>query len=90
MDTELCVYLGAGRFTIIISVHFHDNWGSRYGAKYDYKLMNITTVLHESVELLRRFPPHHISSGTIPLLQQAENLHCPVLKTTMFRSGWML
>ena len=50
MDTELCVYLGAGRFTIIISVHFHDNWGSRYGAKYDDKLMHTNIVLHESVE----------------------------------------
>ena len=47
MDNELCVYLGAGRFTIIISVHFHDNRGSRYGAKYDDKLMHTNIVLHE-------------------------------------------
>ena len=40
MDTELCVYLDAGRFTIIVSVHFHDNRGSQYGAKYDDKLMH--------------------------------------------------
>ena len=46
MDTELCVYLGAGRFTIIVSVYFHENQGSQSGAKYDDKLMHITIVLH--------------------------------------------
>ena len=50
MYTELCVYLGAGRFIIIISVHFCDNQVSKYGAKYDDKLMHTTIVLHESVE----------------------------------------
>ena len=49
MDTELCVYLGEGRFTIIVSVDFHDNRGSQSGAKYDDKLMNTHIVLHESV-----------------------------------------
>ena len=50
MDTELCVYLGAGRFTIIVSVHFHDNRGSQSGDKYDDKFMHTNIVLHESVE----------------------------------------
>ena len=49
MDTELCVYLGAGRFTMIVSVHFHDNQGSKYGDKYDDKLMHTNTILIESV-----------------------------------------
>ena len=47
MYTELCVYLVAGRFTIIVSVHFHDNHGSKYGDKYDDKLMHNTIVLIE-------------------------------------------
>ena len=47
MDTELCVYLGAGKFTSIVSVHFHDNQGSQSGAKYDDKLMHTNIVLHE-------------------------------------------
>ena len=47
MYSDLCVYLGAGRFTIIVSVHFHDNQGSKYGAKYDDKLMHNTIVLIE-------------------------------------------
>ena len=42
METELCVYLGAGRFTMIVSVYFHDNQGSQNGAKYDDKLMHTT------------------------------------------------
>ena len=50
MDTELCVYLGTLRFTMIVSVHFHDNQGSESRAKYDDKLMHITIVLHESVK----------------------------------------
>ena len=50
MDTELCVYLGEGIFTIIVSVHFYDNRGSQSGAKYDDKLMHTNIVLHESVE----------------------------------------
>ena len=50
MYTELCVYTGAGRFTIIVSVHIHDNQSSQYGAKYDDKLMHTTIVLHESVD----------------------------------------
>ena len=50
MYTELCVYLVAGIFTIIVSVHFHDNQSSQYGAKYDDKLMHTTIVMHESVE----------------------------------------
>ena len=37
MYTELCVFIGAGIFTRIVSVHFHDNQGSKYGAKYDDK-----------------------------------------------------
>ena len=50
MVTELCVYLGAGRFTIIVSVHFHDTWGSQSGAKYDDKFIHPNIVLHESVD----------------------------------------
>ena len=50
MDTELCVYLDAGRFTVHVSVHFYDNQGSQSGAKYDDKLMHTNIVLHESVE----------------------------------------
>ena len=50
MYIELCVYMGAGRFTIIVSVHFHENLSSQSGAKYDGKLMYTTIVLHESVE----------------------------------------
>ena len=49
MDTDLCVYLVAGIFTMIVSVHFHDNQGSKFGAKYDDKLMHTTIVLSESV-----------------------------------------
>ena len=45
MYTELCVYLVAGIFTMIVSVHFHDNQGSKFGAKYDDKLMHTTIVL---------------------------------------------
>ena len=37
-------------FTIIVSVHFHDNQSSQSGAKYDDKLMHTTIVLHESVD----------------------------------------
>ena len=47
MDTELCVYLGAVRFTIIVSVHFHDNQGSQSGANHDDKLMHTYIVLHK-------------------------------------------
>ena len=50
MDTELYVYLGAGRFTTIVSVNFHDNRGSQSGDKYDDKFMHTNIVLHESVE----------------------------------------
>ena len=50
MDTELCVYMCAVIFTIIISVQFHGNQGSQSGAKYDDKLMHTNIVLHESVE----------------------------------------
>ena len=50
MDTELCVYLDAGRFTANVSVNFYDNQGSQSGAKYDDKLMHTNIVLHESVE----------------------------------------
>ena len=50
MDTELCVYLGAGRRILIKSVHVHDNRGSQYRNKYDDKLMHTNIVLHESVE----------------------------------------
>ena len=35
MDTELCTYLGSGRFTMFVSMNFYDNQGSQYGAKYD-------------------------------------------------------
>ena len=89
MDTELCVYLGAGRFTIIISVHFHDNRGSQSGAKYDDKLMHTNIVLHGSVVKQWGLSPHHIYSGPRPLLRQPENQHLSVLTTTMGRSGWM-
>ena len=47
MCTELCVYLVAGIFTRIVSVHFHDNQDSKYGAKYDDKFMHNTIVLIE-------------------------------------------
>ena len=50
MYTDLCVYLGAGRCTIIVSVHFHENQSSQSGAKYDDILINTTIVLHASVE----------------------------------------
>ena len=50
MYIELCVYMGAGRFTIIVSVHFHDNQSIQYGSRYDDRLMHTTIVLHESVE----------------------------------------
>ena len=50
MYTELCVYLGAGRFTMIVSMNFHDNQGSESRAKYDDKLMHITIVLHGLVD----------------------------------------
>ena len=50
MYTELRVYLSPGRFTIIVSVHLHDNQSSQSEAKYDDKLMNTTIVLHASVE----------------------------------------
>ena len=33
MYNKLCVYIGARRFTIIVSVHFYDNRGSQYGDK---------------------------------------------------------
>ena len=48
-DTELCDYLGTGRFTIIVSVHFYDNQSIQSRAKYDDKLINTTIVLHEEV-----------------------------------------
>ena len=35
---------------MIVSMHFHDNQCSQYGAKYDDKLMHTTILLHESVE----------------------------------------
>ena len=47
MYTELCVYLGAGRFTIIVSLNFHDNQGSQSCTQYDDKLMHTNIVLHE-------------------------------------------
>ena len=47
MYTELCVYLGAGRFTMIVSVHFHDNQGNQYEDKYYYKLIHTTIVLRK-------------------------------------------
>ena len=50
MCTELCVYIGAGIFTRIVSVHFNDNQGSKYQAKYDDKLMHTNLVLIESVD----------------------------------------
>ena len=50
MYTELCVYLGEGIFTMIVSVNFHGNQSSQSGAKYDDTLMNTNIVLHESVE----------------------------------------
>ena len=50
MYNDLCVYLGTGRILIIVSVYCHDNRSSQYGAKYDYKLIHNTIVLHESVE----------------------------------------
>ena len=56
MDTKLCVYMGAGRFTMIVSVYFHDNQGGKFGAKYDDKLMHTTIVLSESVEKQIGFP----------------------------------
>ena len=66
MYTELCLYLGAGIFTMIAYVNFHDNQGSKFGAKYDDKLMHTTIVLIESVDNQKGFPPQHISSGPIP------------------------
>ena len=50
MYTELCVYLGEGIFTMIVSVHFHDDQSSQSGAKYDNKFMHTTIELHESVD----------------------------------------
>ena len=50
MYTELCIYLDVVRFTMIVSVHFHDNQGSKSGAKYDDKLMQITIVMYKSVD----------------------------------------
>ena len=50
MYTELRVYLGAGRFTTIVSMHFHDNQSSQSVDKYDDKLIDTTIVLYESVE----------------------------------------
>ena len=46
----MCFYMGAGRFTMIVSVYFHDNQVSQSGAKYDDKLMQITIVLHKLLE----------------------------------------
>ena len=57
MYTKLCVYLGAGIFTMIVFVYFHDNQSSQYWAKYDDKLMHITIVLHELVEKSEGCPP---------------------------------
>ena len=70
MDTELCVYLSAGIFTMIVSVHFHYNQGSKFGAKYDDKLMHTTIVLIESVYNQKGLSPQHISSGPIYLIQK--------------------
>ena len=89
MYTELCVHLGAGRFAMIVSVHFHYNQGSKYGDKYDDKMMQSTIVLHESVEKHLGLSPHHISSGEIPLLQHPEYHNLYVLTNTMVWSGWM-
>ena len=47
MYNELCVYLVAGIFKMIVSVHFYDNQSSQSGAKYDDKLMHTTIVMHE-------------------------------------------
>ena len=47
MDTDLFFYLGAGIFTMIAYVNFCDNQGSKFGAKYDDKLMHTTIVLNE-------------------------------------------
>ena len=50
MDTELCVYVVAGKFTMIVSVKIHDNQVSKSGANYDDKLMHATIVMLRSVE----------------------------------------
>ena len=50
MDTEFCVYVGAGIFTMIVFVNFRDNQVSQSGATYDDKLMHTTIVMLESVE----------------------------------------
>ena len=42
--------MGAGIFTMIVSVNFNDNQSIQSRAKYDDKLMHITIVLHGSVE----------------------------------------
>ena len=75
MDSDLCVYLGAGIFTMIVSVHFHDNQGSQYVAKYYDKLMHTIKVLRESVENQRGFSLNFTSSGPRPLIQKPENQH---------------
>ena len=88
-DTELCEFLGAGIFTMIVSVHFHDNQGSKSGVKYDYQLMHNNIVLHESVDKKWDFNPHKISSGQRNFLQNTENQHLYVLTTTMSSRSWM-
>ena len=50
MDTELCVYLGAGIFTIIENLHSTDNQGSQSGPNRDDKLMHTTILLCDSVD----------------------------------------
>ena len=50
MYTELCVYLGEGIFTMIVSVQFHNNQSSESSAKYDNRLMDTTIVLHKLLE----------------------------------------
>ena len=74
---------------MIVSVNFHDNQGSKFGAEYDDKLIHTTIVLCASAEKHRGFPLHYISSVPRPLIQQPENQHLSVLTTTMGRSGWM-
>ena len=58
MYTELWVYLGAGRFTMTVSVNFNVNQGRQYGTKYDDKLMHTTIVLIESFEKLLGLSTH--------------------------------
>ena len=41
-----------------VSVYFYNNQGSKYGAKYDDKLMHTTIVLIESFEKLLGLSTH--------------------------------